>query len=164
MRISKTQLIGAFYLCGGLSGLATASEPITNTLTVHRVVAESGGLEKAVSAATAKPGDTLEYVVELHNGGGAAVNGLSATLPLPAGTELIPGSERPSKALASLDGSTFSPMPLKRAVKRADGAIVDELVPPSEYRFLRWNSPDLPANATLHYSARVSVSKSPAGK
>jgi len=164
MRISKARLIGAMYLCGGLTGFAAAAEPITNTLTVHRVLIESGGQERTAPAATAKPGDTLEYVVELHNGGGSAVNGLSATLPLPAGTELVPGSERPAKALASLDGATFSAMPLKRSVKRADGAVVDEPVPASEYRFLRWNSADLPANATVHYSARVNVSKSPSGK
>ena len=164
MRISQTQLLMAVYLCGGLTGLVAAAEPISNSLSVHRVVIEAGGQEKALPAATAKPGDTLEYVVELHNGGGSAVNGLTATLPLPPGTELIAGSERPAKALASLDGATFNAMPLKRSVKRADGAVVDELVPASAYRFLRWNSSDLPANATLHYSARVAISKSAFGK
>jgi uncharacterized repeat protein (TIGR01451 family) len=164
MRISKSRLLVAVYVCGGMSGLAAAAEPITNTLSVHRVVVEAGGQEKALPAATAKPGDTLEYVVELRNGGGSAVSGLSATLPLPAGTELIPGSERPAKVLASLDGATFSAMPLKRTVRKADGAIVDELVPPAEYRYLRWNASDLPANSSLRYSARVAVSKSAAGR
>ena len=121
-------------------------------------------VEKALPAATAKPGDTLEYVVELRNGGGSTVSGLSATLPLPAGTELIPGSERPARVLASLDGATFNAIPLKRSVRRADGAVVEELVPAGEYRFLRWSSSDLPVNATLRYSARVAVAKSASGK
>ena len=164
MRISKAQLIGAMVACGGIASFAAAAEPITNTLSVHRVVLESGGLERTVAASTAKPGDTLEYVVDLRNNGAAPVSGLSATLPLPAGTELIPGSEHPAKALASLDGATFGAMPLKRSVKRADGSIADELVPSSEYRFLRWSTSDLPANATLHYSARVNVSKTRSGK
>ena len=164
MRISTSQLFVAVCFCGGLTGFAAAAEPISNTLSVHRVVIEAGGQEKALPAATAKPGDTLEYVVELRNGGGSAVSGVSATLPLPSGTELIPGSERPAQVLASVDGSTFGAMPLKRTVKRANGAIVDELVPAGEYRFLRWNSSALPANSTLRYSARVAVSKTAASR
>lgn len=134
-----------------------ASEPVSTTLSVGRVVSAGSGQEKLEKAASARPGDVLEYAVDLHNGGSSAVHGLSATLPLPAGTELMPDSARPSASLASTDGREYSRIPLRRTVVLADGTRRDELVPIAEYRFLRWAPGDLAANSDLKVSARVRV-------
>jgi len=164
MKNAKMRILGSLCLGWGLVGFAHALEPVTNALSVHRVVVDSTGHERLESAATAKPGDLLEYVVEFHNNGQGTVHGLAATLPLPAGTEFVPGSQAPVQPTASLDGSHFDPLPLKRRVTRADGAVAEELVPAREYRFLRWNPADLAANGTLTVSARVMVEPAGSGK
>jgi uncharacterized repeat protein (TIGR01451 family) len=164
MKNAKMRILGSLCLGWGLVGFAHAVEPVTNALTVHRVVVDANGREKLESAATAKPGDLLEYVVEFHNNGQSTVHGLAATLPLPAGTEFVAGSQAPVQPSASLDGSRFEPLPLKRKVTRPDGAVTEELVPAREYRFLRWNPADLAANGTLTVSARVMVEPAVQGK
>ena len=63
------------------------------------------------------------------------MNKLVATLPIPEGLEYLPKTVRPAPALASLDGKTFAPMPLKRKVRLADGREVEREVAASEYRF-----------------------------
>jgi uncharacterized repeat protein (TIGR01451 family) len=139
-------------------GLAHAADPVSNTLTARRIVVESGGTEAVESAATAKPGDVLEYAAEFRNQGASVAHGLRATLPLPPGTEFVAGSQHPAAALASLDGSTFAPLPLTRRVRAADGSSHDELVPVSEYRFLRWAGTDLEPAGEVRVSARVRLS------
>jgi uncharacterized repeat protein (TIGR01451 family) len=142
-------------LAAGAS-LATASDPLTNTLSVHRIVGAAAA-ETREPASTARPGDVLEYVAEFRNTGSSTARGLSATLPLPAGTEFLPGSQHPANARGSVDGVSFDALPLKRIVKQADGSLREELVPAREYRFLRWPASDLAAGAALSVSARVTV-------
>jgi uncharacterized repeat protein (TIGR01451 family) len=145
------------WLVAGALNVAHATEPVTNTLTVHRIVVEADGREAAAPASAAKPGDVLEYAATLHNGGAGTARGLSATLPLPTGTEFVFGSARPASALASVDGQRFAAMPLTRTVRLADGTSHEELVPVREYRFLRWAPADLPASGELSVRARVAV-------
>jgi uncharacterized repeat protein (TIGR01451 family) len=140
-----------------VQGLAYAAEPVRNTLAVHRIVLKAGGAETVDSAATARPGDVLEYVADFRNDGASTARGLTATLPLPVGTEFVPGSQHPAQVQASLDGTTFAPLPLKAWVKAADGSSHEELVPTRDYRFLRWAPTDLAARADLSVSARVTI-------
>ena len=65
-------------------------------LVVHRIAVQPGGIEAAETAASAKPGDVLEYKALFHNNGASVAHGLSATLPLPAGTEFLPGTQQPA--------------------------------------------------------------------
>jgi uncharacterized repeat protein (TIGR01451 family) len=153
----KGRLLGAVCLLCAVQGLAYAAEPVSNTLVAHHIVQQAGGPEKAESAATARPGDVLEYVADFRNDGASTARGLTATLPLPAGTEFVPGSQHPAQVQASLDGKTFAPLPLKRQIKAADGSSHEESVPTRDYRFLRWAPADLPAHADLSVSARVTV-------
>jgi uncharacterized repeat protein (TIGR01451 family) len=148
-------LASACLIASG-TGFAHAAEPVTSTLTVHRVAAP-GGQEQFEPAATAKPGDTLLYTLDLHNGGVGTVHGLMATLPIPAGTELIDASALPAAAQASLDGRHFAAVPLKRLAQLADGSTREVLVPVSEYRFLQWAARDVGANQDLKVSVRVRV-------
>jgi len=156
MKWMQWRVVGIACLLSAAS-ISHAAEPVTNTLSVHRIVAAAAGEEVSEPANTAKPGDLLEYVAVFHNQGASTARGLRATLPLPLGTEFVPGSARPGAVLASIDGTTFAPLPLKRLVKDADGTSREELVPAREYRFLRWSPTDLAASGELSVSARVTV-------
>jgi len=156
MNLSRSRGLILFAILAAGAGLATASEPLTNTLSVHRIVGP-GATETSEPASVARPGDVLEYVAEFRNTGSSTARGLSATLPLPVGTEFLPGSERPANARGSVDGVSFDTLPLKRMVKQADGTLHEELVPTREYRYLRWPASDLAAGRALSVSARVTV-------
>jgi uncharacterized repeat protein (TIGR01451 family) len=157
MRVSNWSAISVLLLAGNIGAVAWAAEPVTNTLTVHRIAVLPGGEEKIETASSAKPGELLEYIAEFHNASGSTARAFSATLPLPAGTEFIPASPHPAGALASVDGVTYEPMPLKRKARQPDGTQHDVLVPLSEYRFLRWPATDLPPGGNLSFSARVAI-------
>ena len=93
---------------------------------------------------------------EMECTGKDAIRGLKATLPIPPQTEFIPGSARPAKAQASLDGLAFADVPLRRKATR-DGQAVEEAVPWREYRALRWAAGDLGAGSSLTFTIRVRV-------
>jgi uncharacterized repeat protein (TIGR01451 family) len=150
-------MVGMVLLLGSTAGLALAAEAVTNVLVVHRIAVQPGGTEAAEPAAAARPGDVLEYKALFHNNGSTVAHGLSATLPLPVGTEFLPGSQQPAAALASTDGAIFEALPLKRVVKAADGSSHEEVVPAREYRYLRWAGTDLPGSGDLAVSARVRI-------
>jgi len=156
MLLSRSRALILFAILAAGASLATASEPLMNTLSVHRIVGRNA-TETSEPASTARPGDVLEYVAEFRNTGSSTARGLRATLPLPVGTEFLPGSEHPANARGSVDGVSFDTLPLKRIVKQADGTLREELVPTHEYRYLRWPASDLAAGAALSVSARVTV-------
>lgn len=153
----QKRMVGMVLLLGSTAGFALAAEAVSNVLVVHRIAMQPGGAEAAESAAAARPGDVLEYKALFHNNGTSVAHGLSATLPLPPGTEFLPGSQQPATALASVDGATFQALPLKRVVRAADGSSHEELVPAREYRYLRWAGTDLPGSGDLAVSARVRI-------
>ena len=138
-----------------------ASGPVETQL-VANSVAIVEGKESLRPAAAVKPGETIEYRATYTNRTKVAVRNLEATLPIPAGTELLPASVNPAAAKASLDGSNFDAMPLKRVVKK-DGRDAEEIVPYSEYRYLRWYPGELPGEKSLVFSARVKVSEAAPG-
>jgi len=139
-----------------VQGEGGAQSPVEVRLDVQLIARSADGRETRTSAAAAKPGDTLEYVVTYRNSSHEPVRDLQATLPIPPATELVPGSARPSTARASLDAREFAAMPLKRKVKR-EGREVEEAVPMKEYRYVRWAVPLLRAGESLTFVARVKV-------
>lgn len=130
--------------------------PVETRLEARKVVRAPDGNETFAAAESVRPGDLIEYVATYRNTGAAAVRGLEATLPIPAHTELVPGTVRPAGARASLDAAQFAAPPLKRTVTR-DGRAVEELVPYREYRYLRWSVAQLDARQSVSFSARVRV-------
>jgi uncharacterized repeat protein (TIGR01451 family) len=121
-------------------------------------VQQPGGQESLRPADHAKPGDVVDYQVTYSNTSAATVNSVYATLPIPAGSMVyLPTSARPSNVTASIDGKNFAPPPLQRMVKRADGSLVAEDTPISEYRFLRWDLGALGAGKSAVVSARMQV-------
>src|SRR5437762_12426991 len=88
-------------------GSAWAAPPqVVSELTVAQVTTVDG---KTVlrPAPVSKPGDILEYRARYTNHSAAAVLGLVANLPIPAGTTLVDRSQIPPDALASTDSTHF---------------------------------------------------------
>lgn len=131
-------------------------DPVEARLEVRKIVRAPDGRESATTATVVKPGDVLEYVVTYRNNGAKPVRDFAATLPIPPATELVAGTEHPVGAAGSVDARGFKPVPLKRKVMR-DGREREEAVPLSDYRALRWTTPELKAGQSLTYSARVKV-------
>jgi uncharacterized repeat protein (TIGR01451 family) len=149
----------ALSLLLSVCAFAQAAGEIQSSLQVSRVVAQADGTEAHQSADKARPGDLLEYVAQYRNTTLSPIRQLVPTLPIPTGMEFIPDTALPAGALASIDGSNFSPIPLKRRVVDASGKLVDEAVPYREYRFLRWPAQDLAPGKTLQFGARARMSK-----
>lgn len=131
-------------------------EPVETRLEARKVVRAADGTETLASADAARPGEILEYAATYRNTGKRAVTNLAATLPIPPNTELVAGSARPANAQASVDGRTFAVPPLKRRVVR-DGKTVEVEIPAREYRYLRWNAPEIGGEQSLTFTARVKV-------
>lgn len=136
--------------------LVFASSPVTVALTAQRVTVENGR-ESLGSAAAARPGEVLQYRAVYRNDGTTSVRSLMATLPIPAGLEYLPRTAAPAVVLASVDGTTYAPVPLVRRVRTADGREVVREIPPSEYRFLRWSIGTLSPKESRTVVARARV-------
>ena len=139
-------------------GAATSAnvEPLEIKLERAKIVS-ADNKETRQSAAIAKPGEILEETATYTNKSAAALKGLEATLPVPINTELVMGSVSPANAKASTDGKNFSTIPLTRKIKQANGVEVEQAVPLSEYRYLRWYPGELAAQKSLAFSARFKV-------
>lgn len=137
--------------------VTAGDEQIKTELSAFRVVVGQDGKEELLPADRAKPGEVIEYVLICTNKGQGQVSNLQPTLPIPKGTEFLPGTAKPAAVLASLDGKSFAPVPLKRTIKGADGKIREEEVPYQEYRFLRWRLDRLEPAKNTTVKARVKV-------
>jgi uncharacterized repeat protein (TIGR01451 family) len=145
----------ALVLAPPIANAQQPTGPLESRLEAHKV-AGADGRETLVDAASAKPGDTIEYAATYRNSGKAAIQGLQATLPIPPETEFLAGTARPAGAKASLDGRTFADIPLRRTVTR-EGKQVEVQVPYREYRALRWFAGELGSGKTVTFTARVRV-------
>lgn len=142
-----------FVVLATLAQAAVADQPLVASLDARRVVLENG-VEKLLPADIARPADVVEYRTTYRNVSRKSLGNVAATLPVPAGFEFVLGTATLG-AQASLDGKTYAPIPLTRRVKGADGREQVVQVPASEYRFLRWQLGELPANASRVVVARM---------
>ncbi len=115
------------------------------------------GVEQKQPADKAKPGEIIEYVAEYKNTAKTSVSNVVATLPVPPGMEYLPDTAGPAQVMASTDEHNYAPVPLKRSVRGADGKMVEQLVPFSEYRSLRWNLGDIQGGSSKSVKARMKV-------
>ncbi len=134
-----------------------AANGVESRLTQAKVTRGSDGKERLESAATAKPGEVIEYRASYANKSKEPARSLEATLPVPVGLEYVPGTVNPAGALATIDNVKFEPIPLKRMVKQADGRMVEREVPATEYRALRWKLGSLEEGKDMVVSARMRV-------
>lgn len=132
---------------------ASAKDDVTVKLTASKITAAKDGKEKLIAADTARPGEVIEYSAVYRNETKQPVKGLEATVPIPAGLELLPDTALPAAPLASANGADFAAMPLM--APPVDGKSAP--VPMAEYRALRWAIPQLApgAIATVKLRARV---------
>jgi uncharacterized repeat protein (TIGR01451 family) len=151
-------------LCAAASAAASATwaaspgDPLQVELTARRVETDARGQETLRPAEQARPGEVVEYRASYRNAGQARISRVVATVPIPAGTEYLARSAKPAPALASLDGRTYEPLPLKRRVRTPDGREELREVPISEYRYLRWSLGAMAAGANQTVRCRVRVS------
>jgi uncharacterized repeat protein (TIGR01451 family) len=138
-----------------VSGGAFAQRPELSVKLVAQQVVATGDKESLVPAEKAKPGDVIEYQAAYVNTGDGAANKVVATLPIPAGLSLVSDSARPAAEQASIDGKTFTNVPLTRRVKNDHGIIEERPVPLTEYRALRWLIPQLAPGATVTVALRA---------
>ncbi|HTD88501.1 MAG: hypothetical protein DMF06_11330 [Verrucomicrobia bacterium] len=132
-----------------------AKNDVVVTLKAQKVLHAADGSETLQVAERAMPGEVIQYDAVYKNQSKSGVRNLVPTLPIPRGLEYIPDSAKPAPAKASLDGKIFEPLPLKRKVTLPSGETVEQPVPPSEIRALRWEIGDLDAGAAKEISARA---------
>ena len=125
-------------------------------LTASKIV-KTDGTEQKLPGDKAKPGETIEYVASYKNTDTRPVSNVMATLPVPKGMEYIANTATPEHVMASTDDVHYAPVPLKRAVKDSSGKTVEELVPYSEYRSLRWELGEMAGGANKSVKARMKV-------
>lgn len=138
-------------------GAARADGEVKVSMTAHRITTTERGEERLIPAEQARPGETIEYRARYLNEGDATVRQLVASLPVPAGMEFVAGTAAPGQVFASVDGKSFSPVPLKRRVRKANGQEIEEFVPYREYRALRWMLGDLAGGGEETVLARMRV-------
>lgn len=153
----------AFFVLGLPATAWSADNKLSVELKVFKLAEENKTGKKTkkmalISAEKAKPGDILEYQAFYNNISDQALRGIKATLPIPAGIVYQPGStNHPQTLEASIDGSHFAKLPLKRTVTLANGKQQVQTIPYSEYRFLRWNVGTLQAGESFKAHARAQV-------
>ena len=144
--------------------LAADKGSVAVELTGRKVVKDASGKEKFESAEKAKPGDVIEYRAVYRNKGKGTVTNLKGVIPVPMGTEFIPGSAKPSQITVSLDDKEYAPVPLKRKVTLPSGKKEMQDVPYEEYRFIRWDMQTLAPGKGSTVSMRVKLSTEPSKK
>lgn len=145
-----------------LGSAAWAQASVQTELVAEKVVRAPGGEVSRQSATAARPGDVVVYTAKYRNTGKDAARSLVATVPVPAGMEYQgrQADEKLAPTHASLDGRAFAPIPLTRKVRTPQGETVQP-VPLAEYRFLRWNLPELAAGASVSVQLTAQVSTRP---
>ena len=157
----------AALLCAGflLNAASRAAEPraakgksdLTIALTAQKVMKQSDGSEKLLAADRALPGELIQYDTLCQNQGAKALNNVAPMLPIPAGMVYVADSASPAPAEASLDGKTFSAIPLKRKVTMPTGEVTEQEVPATEYRALRWKLGEMAPGAKTVLVARTRI-------
>lgn len=158
--LRATLLAGLF---AALAAAAWAQPNVQSVLVAEKLVRAPSGQVSRTAADSVKPGDLVAYTATYRNAGKDAARSLVLTLPVPAGMEYQgrQAEEKLPPATASLDGKTYSQIPLTRKVKNAQGQEVVQEVPIAEYRFLRWNVPQLAAGANVSVQLTAKVSTNP---
>ena len=145
--LQLTQLSSAFAAPSDVEVTLKAFQVVTNGKDAKTV--------QLVPTTRAQPGDTIEYQVTYRNGGTTPARQTKAVLPVPeGGMAYLPDTALPATVEASLDGKTYAPVPLKREVVR-EGKKITEVVPATEYRFLRWDLGDLPPGQAATVKSRM---------
>jgi uncharacterized repeat protein (TIGR01451 family) len=157
--ILRAALVAGAFLAVG--PLAWAQANVQSELVAEKVARSATGDLARSPATSAKPGELVVYTARYRNVGKDAARALVLTVPVPPGMDYqgAQAAEKPVPTLASLDGKTYAPIPLTRKVRDAQGREMVQQVPLAEYRFLRWNVPQLAAGASVSVQLTAKVSE-----
>jgi uncharacterized repeat protein (TIGR01451 family) len=149
-------LKGAFAIAVAVALYLPLQADVKVLLVASKIVKLNGNEQKQPGD-KAKPGDVIEYVAEYKNLDKKAVLNVVATLPVPSGMEYLPQTATPERAMASTDDVNYSSIPLRKNVRGADGKTVQQMVPYTEYRSLRWELGEIGGGASKSVKARMKV-------
>ena len=139
------------------SPVAPAKTDLNIALTAQKVIAKSDGREQLAAADRAFPGELIQYDALYENRSERPLNNVAPTLPIPTGMMYVADTAKPAPAEASLDGKVFAAIPLKRTVTLPTGEVQEQIVPPSEYRALRWHVGELAPGSKTTVMARTRI-------
>ena len=155
---SAGALVAAILFTAGTPQAAAQDKPpVSVTLEAKVVKKDAEGKETLASAEKASPGEVVEYVAVCKNNTDHTITNLKPTIPIPQGTDYLPGTATPSDAEASTLKESFKAIPLQREEKQADGTLKSVPVPAAEYRSLRWTLAEVKSGQTVKVSVRVRV-------
>lgn len=162
-RYVKTEIKWAtlYFFLIFLPGLLFAqnSDNLLSELSAYKVEMSKDGRIMLEKAERALPGDVIEYQLSYKNTGRTTIRSLTPVLPIPEGMVFIPDTISAIRLVASLDGKSYSEVPIKREVEDEDGNIETVTVPLEEYRFLKWFIVELKSEKDVLLKARMQVKK-----
>lgn len=157
--IKKITQIVFYWLLISAPGLlyAQGSDNLLSELSAFKVKASKDGDQVLEKAERAHPGDIIEYQLSYKNAGRTTIRSLTPVLPIPEGMVFIPDTTSAIRLVASLDGKSYSEVPIQREVEDEDGNIETVTVPFEEYRFLKWFIVELRSEKDVLLKARMQV-------
>ncbi|WP_170245621.1 DUF11 domain-containing protein [Fodinibius salinus] len=159
MNIRTSFVLFLFLFAQVLVTQAQGNEDLTSELKTYKISTDGAGNETAVEVSEIQPGDTIEYRLTYTNNTENSISNLVPTLPIPAGVQYLSDTAEPALNAASLSstGNNFQKLPITREVTQKNGEVVEQEVPASEYRRLRWAVESLEAQGSVTLRARVQV-------
>ncbi len=133
---------------------AVEAQPLAVSLEAYKVTVTGEGREAFALADKALPGEVIEYRATYANTSDRNLTSVAPEMPIPAGVTWLADANAPAAAApvaASLDGKTFSALPLRDNAGRP--------VAPALIRALRWSVPEIKAGKAITISVRVSVNQ-----
>ncbi|RRJ96268.1 hypothetical protein Ga0100231_020405 [Opitutaceae bacterium TAV4] len=144
-------LLAAASLASAVS-YTIAADALTASLEAVKVVAQADGREGFVAAEAAAPGDIIEYRATYANTTDRTLTNVAPEIPIPEGLTWLAAAKTPlAPVSASLNGATFSPLPLRDAVGQP--------VALEQVRALRWSIPELKPAASVTIIVRATVNR-----
>ncbi len=126
-----------------LSAIVVAEAPVHGTMEAF-VVETNKGKESLKVAEQVEPDQLVEYHLTYVNKSSSGISGLTVVGPVPEGTSYVnatAASEVASTFRVSIDGGvTFEEEPVVREVIKANGEVVEKIVPVDEYTHVQWQA------------------------
>lgn len=136
-------IFAAVVIALPLFGLTTAfaEAPVQGTMEAF-VVELQDDKEKLKSALDVEPNQIVEYQLTYTNKSKSDISGLTVVGPVPEGTSYV-SNTADADAVANLKvsidgGETFESEPVTREVVKANGEVIEKVIPSEEYTHLQW--------------------------
>lgn len=131
----------AMPLFGVTSGYAEA--PVQGTMEAF-VVELKNDKEQLKAAEDVEPNQIVEYQLTYTNKSNLKIAGLTVVGPVPEGTTYVSdtaNADVEANLKVSIDGGlTFEQEPVTREVVKANGEVIEKVIPSDEYTHLQWTA------------------------